>query len=888
MGQPMKKISLLLFLIPITAMAGWLQNEDHKSSAEIIADGGVASQMLNTSKIWDDINACSLDTDITNWFASQTGNAGKFLTTNGTNTSWANVSTGTVTSVSVVTANGLAGTVTNPTTNAAITLSTTLTGPLIGANPAITTGTFSGNTTEFGTVSGPATSGQCAQFDVNGNLVAAGAPCSSATPGGANTDVQYNNAGVFGGNGGFTYDGIGTVTATTFVGALTGHASLDLAIANNLSDVANKATSFNNISPMTTSQDIIVGGVAGAGTRLGVGTNGTFLGPQIGILGYNQPPANFYNELFADQGFEAATLGSIWTESGAGLVGSQDNTNFIEGTASRLETLSASTTGNITGFVTPATELGSVNLEFTAWVKTSLTTIQVCAQEGGVTVGTCAAAPSDNNWHAVTLNYPGPISGTIGIKVGVNGTSSTGTFNVDNAYVGPARNLSQVSQSQFYGSNTISCSGAWTVSGATSFSPFPATTGCTYTSEGNAQAPSTFIPAITFASMPPGEYILQYEGEFQNPVTGQQAGLQFWDGTNVSREISWCGNENIICPGFTQSIKYTTTQTNVTLQVRALTGSTGQANLRPDVGRQVIKVYYFPSQSQTAISESSVGSLWSGHFSGGACGWSNSSTTPADFPNATCTFNQDTNQNFGTVSATGATTPGITFTPNVPGYYWVCASPFLQPNNSSLATAAVYLTDGSNNELNRGTARSPGSANGLGSSVQVCGIVNAPSTSPTTVKLRGNTSTGTMTVDSGDISNTQLAFSIFNLSQMLPSPILVGGVTSATAGQEKLERATFGGNGGTKVSPTVCNGTCAIYTQSSAWLTTPTRVSLGEYTSTVNGFTDFPSCTCSAGGTSGSICNAWATSSTTLNLELRSAGGALTDASPEVICMGPH
>jgi hypothetical protein len=59
-----------------------------------------------------------------------------------------------------------------------------------------------------------------------------------------------------------------------------------LLAANNLSDVATKATAFNNISPMTTGGDLIYGGASGAGTRLANGTagqvlqsNGTTLAP---------------------------------------------------------------------------------------------------------------------------------------------------------------------------------------------------------------------------------------------------------------------------------------------------------------------------------------------------------------------------------------------------------------------------------------------------------------------------------------------------------------------------------------------------------------------------------------------------------------------------------
>jgi hypothetical protein len=83
---------------------------------------------------------------------SQSTYAGKFLTTDGSNTSWADNPLGSVTSVSVVSANGLAGSVTNPTTTPALTLSTTITGVLKGNGTAI-------SAASSGTDYAPATSG---------------------------------------------------------------------------------------------------------------------------------------------------------------------------------------------------------------------------------------------------------------------------------------------------------------------------------------------------------------------------------------------------------------------------------------------------------------------------------------------------------------------------------------------------------------------------------------------------------------------------------------------------------------------------------------------------------------------------------------------------------
>lgn len=63
----------------------------------------------------------------------------------------------------------------------------------------------------------------------------------------------------------------------------TANPSLYLLKANNLSDVANKVTAFNNISPMTSSGDLIYGGASGSGTRLPIGSNGQYLNISSGI-----------------------------------------------------------------------------------------------------------------------------------------------------------------------------------------------------------------------------------------------------------------------------------------------------------------------------------------------------------------------------------------------------------------------------------------------------------------------------------------------------------------------------------------------------------------------------------------------------------------------------
>jgi hypothetical protein len=174
------------------------------------------------------------------------GNAGNVLTSIGgvwvSNAAVASGGgTGTVTNVSVVSANGFSGTVANSTSNAAITLSATFmgiawansTGQL--GNVAVGTGLSFSNTTGVLTATGAvanavtsvgntypilSTGGTTPTISfvaagtagnvltsIGGVWVSNAAVSGSGTPGGGFTTVQYNNSGAFGGTANLTFDG---------------------------------------------------------------------------------------------------------------------------------------------------------------------------------------------------------------------------------------------------------------------------------------------------------------------------------------------------------------------------------------------------------------------------------------------------------------------------------------------------------------------------------------------------------------------------------------------------------------------------------------------------------------------------------------------------------
>jgi hypothetical protein len=174
------------------------------------------------------------------------GNAGNVLTSIGgvwvSNAAVASGGgTGTVTNVSVVSANGFSGTVANSTTNAAITLATTFlgiawanasgqlanvavgnglsfststgvltaTGAVSNAVTAVTASApviSSGGTTPNLSFLAPGTAGNVLT-SIGGVWTSNAVVAGSGTPGGGFTTVQYNNAGAFGGTANLTFDG---------------------------------------------------------------------------------------------------------------------------------------------------------------------------------------------------------------------------------------------------------------------------------------------------------------------------------------------------------------------------------------------------------------------------------------------------------------------------------------------------------------------------------------------------------------------------------------------------------------------------------------------------------------------------------------------------------
>jgi hypothetical protein len=143
---------------------------------------------------------------------------------------------------------------------------------------------------------------------------------------------------------------------TSFGGAGSGA----LLAANNLTDVASKTASFNNLSPMTTAGDIIYGGASGAATRLPAGTSAQVLfgGP---TPSWGTPTGSGATVVTSISALQALTLtsGAVVYLSAAGRTG-----YFVGSTAN----LSSAVTNDISQAITVAPSSDATGASG-AWVR---------------------------------------------------------------------------------------------------------------------------------------------------------------------------------------------------------------------------------------------------------------------------------------------------------------------------------------------------------------------------------------------------------------------------------------------------------------------------------------------------------------------------------------
>lgn len=509
------------------------------------------------------------------------------------------------------------------------------------------------------------------------------------------------------------------------------------------------------------------------------------------------------------------------------------------------------------------------------------------------------SVPSSSVYNIVSLNFV--FTSNSGYQIRFNSASNAGKIYIDDCYIGPAGsfNVNQVSQAQLYGAviwpSTASCD--WTRT-STSQGGFSADADCTLPAGsniiGNASAPATKIPAITFSTMPPGHYKFTATGAFaKNNTSAGSSGWRFHDGTTGTDASAVFANGIIgYSPTIVGWLTYTTGQSNKTIEIQcaqATSGSCDILNSSSTFYQLRISVEYFPITAQDGFTADNVGAqVWSGYHSNN-CTWTTTSTSYADpSADASCTFGETSNTNFGTVTSngsgfgTGTYTPSITISANQANVdYWVCAS----VNGYNSATSGYInwkLTDGTT-DIDQGENRQVTGGGNTSIAQKLCGPVKFSSTGSQTIKVQILASTGTSTFQAVN-RDRAIYWSIFKMNSTAPAPNITQSVVAPQySGVLNICAADYQTTiTGTQAPDREVFGDC---------FGSATRSGTGTYAQPINSgiFSSAPQCWITSNNASaGNYCtlNGVPTTSS-IPITCYAAGGAAADGRPNIVCMGP-
>jgi hypothetical protein len=587
-------------------------------------------------------------------------------------------------------------------------------------------------------------------------------------------------------------------------------------------------------------------------------------------------------------GFESGTAG--WTASGGtftasatakglgGLGGSWDSSAAAQTLRSKLMPIPNGLKGkNSVVSCAIKTVAGAATHKLQAFDGTNI------VAEGATTYSTTSFART-------TINFVAPSSGNLAVQL-TSVAADEPTIYIDDCTISLADgyNLSQINQASFYGSMEIGGNGDCAFSRlATSFGSYSAYTNCpSAVFEGSATTPGSKIPAITFNDMPPGEYYFVATGSFVSNGAGTSfSHFRFYDGSNAFGNTQVYLTSGAEIGSITGRINYTTAGTR-TIEIQGYRDASNNATYSGDGEPLRILVYRFPTYSETAYRADLGPSSWSGYH-GPDCQWSRASSSFGNMTaDATCTFTENSNTNFGVVTSALVTDkiPGIVFTPQRAGQYFVCAT--TPTYNSTADYTGTRLTDGTSVLVSQNKYF----ANTSSVTVPVahCGIYNATSTAQVTLRLEGYANTGTLQMGANaDTTTHSVDWSIISMSQSFPAPVFVGSVTSASAGAIRIESVRFGT--GDEVTP--CSSSpCTQYGASSAWVTSIVRNATGDYSFNISTgtFSAAPTCVYTMGNNAANAVARFdiVPTATSWNLITKTLVGTAADAAGNVICMGP-
>src|SRR3990167_4596747 len=332
-------------------------------------------------------------------------------------------------------------------------------------------------------------------------------------------------------------------------------------------------------------------------------------------------------------------------------------------------------------------------------------THSIQAYDGTNILSTSAITSSTTVYERTSVNFVYPSSGNIQLRIYSNANKPV--VYIDNCYLGLAEghNIASVSQAQFIGSAYISTSGTCTPTRTSATLGALVDTDCAGATVDQNPGPGTIqttdYDTIKFAvnSLPPGYYRATMQFGSYVLTSNESCSFSISDGTDQKGTRSYgCSTTNTQGLTIEGYFNYTNTGNRTfELFVASVANALNIANELAN-GNAWFSLERFPTSSETIVRPDQTPASWSGYH-GIDCSWSRTNTVYGDLAaDASCTFTERQNRNFGTVTSylSGSDKlPGIVFTPNRAGRYFVCAT--ATSAHSAGPGASVRLVDSKQN-----------------------------------------------------------------------------------------------------------------------------------------------------------------------------------------------
>lgn len=327
------------------------------------------------------------------------------------------------------------------------------------------------------------------------------------------------------------------------------------------------------------------------------------------VFGQSTSTGNQYRndgETLINGSFEQGKKGYTFTVGSGSLVWSTQSTTSLNGKAMQL-TLSAQTF-SFKSATTQGSKLSGQNGYIEVYLSASASGAEFCPLVDGTSAPTTTPNECQPIIHGVGFK-PYGIQKTFGATSlnyeirGVSNASYTGDIYIDDGSVAKKSVVVNNSGAELYGVNKISgCTTQWSLT-STTYVNFNAQTSCSYSASGRALPDTAFgstqLPSIKFATLPRGDYLIQYEGLAGNNSSTNTA-FRFSDGTNSTDADSSISTNNFI-PSFSGRLTTVTDQTNVTIQVQAKAGTGSPLLHGTSLYTGTIRVWRFPPQPISSI-----------------------------------------------------------------------------------------------------------------------------------------------------------------------------------------------------------------------------------------------------------------------------------------------